>query len=169
MDLIAALDLGPCHLVGYSLGALVAARIAADGSVPLLRAVLAGIGAETVTRLAQSPETDAMIAALEADDAASVADPAFRAVRLQVEAWRTEPRAVAAVYRSLQDRNATDLGAIRIPVLVLNGREDAPPSQVAEQLVDGHAAQVPGDHVTAPYDPAFAERILEFLGEQDTR
>lgn len=167
VTLIQRLGLGACHLVGYSLGALVAARIAADASVPLLRVVLSGVGAETVGKTPRMPEIDAGVEAMLAPDAEAISDPSLKAARLRVEAWRTDPTAVAAIYRALQNESGADLAAIDLPVLVLNGIDDAPTAQVADQIDGARSATVAGDHITAPLDPTFPDRIVEFLSEED--
>lgn len=160
--LIESLGLGPCHLVGYSLGALVAAQLAASGSVALERIVLAGISTKDVSLLPQMPEIDA-IEALLAGGSPSVANAELEAFRQTLEDRGASPQAVVAIYRALQVTNSVDLGAIRAPVMVLNGEEDAPPKEIADRIPGALTATVGGTHVTAPFDPAFSKLISQFL------
>ncbi len=165
-SLIESLALGSCHVVGYSLGALVAAYIAASGSVAIERVVLAGIGAADIATLPQSPQIDALAGALLADEAQSITIPELKAARLAIEEWGTEPRAVAAIYRALQITHRVDLSAIEAPVLVLNGAEDVPTSDVGDEIPHALTVTIQGDHMSAPYDPAFSRSIARFLQGQ---
>ncbi len=164
VDLIVGLELGACHVVGYSLGALVAAHVAASGSIPLRSVVLAGIGNATVTFETQPPElVDAIVEGLHATDPEAIAHPAAKMFRAQVDAWGAEPRAMAAIIRDLQVPHPLNLAAVDVPVLVLNGEGDAPPSEIAGQIPGAIVATVAGDHMSAPQDPEFAEAVARFL------
>jgi hypothetical protein len=46
------------------------------------------------------------------------------------------------------------------------GADDTPmesPAEFADRLPSGRSVTVAGDHLRAPYDPAFARMIVEFL------
>ncbi len=58
--------------------------------------------------------------------------------------------------------------AITVPTLVVAGADDTlirSPSDLADRLPSARSVTVAGDHLGAPYDPAFARAIVEFLEE----
>ncbi len=166
VDLVEGSSFGPCHLVGYSLGALVALHVAARGALPLRRVVLAGINPNALTLEGQDPQiVDAMVDALLAPDPGSIADPATKAYRQQVDAWGAHPASVAALVRDLQSPHEVPFGAIDVPVLVVNGDNDASAQEMAGKIPGAAAETVGGDHMTAPFDPRFADVIAKFLTE----
>jgi pimeloyl-ACP methyl ester carboxylesterase len=59
--------------------------------------------------------------------------------------------------------------AIKVPTLVLAGDADRlirSPSELADRLPSARSVTVAGDHLGAPYDPAFARAIVDFLEEE---
>jgi pimeloyl-ACP methyl ester carboxylesterase len=129
-----ALELGEMHLLGHSLGGLIAQRAAAAASHRLRSLVLMGTGlgapreerSERIVRIALAARDDGPEAALaESRDGDVQVDPSEHAAAL--EHYRSlSPAAVVGAARSLV--GATPLGAflrgIDIPVLVVHGDDD---------------------------------------------
>jgi pimeloyl-ACP methyl ester carboxylesterase len=152
-DVMAVLDhlqLSRCVLVGYSLGACTAAWVTSrDDRVSA--AVLAGIAAQSISQW--TPQVvDTYVQGLSAQHAA--AGPAADDARLA---------ALVASVRALAEPNDFRLSEIQVPVLVLNGAEDAPASEVASSIPGALERTVPGDHGTAPLSPEFTSELLAFI------
>lgn len=154
-------------LVGYSMGALVAAEVAA-GSDRVGRLVLAGVGAAAVEHgtwdIATVPQEE-LVAALRADDPGDVEHgPAasFRAFADRVGADRLA-LAAAAEARS---GSHIDFDRIGARTLVLVGRDD-PLAERPEVLVDAIPAaeleHLEGDHLGATRSDGFPRAIADFL------
>ncbi len=155
-------------VVGYSMGAMVAARlVAADARARSV--VLGGVGGNLMPP--KPVEGKPGIAdALEAEDASSVTDPTARAFRAFADRTGADRLALAAIQRSTSLRQPVDFAAVTVPALVLVGDEDTlvgSPQQLAERLADARVVIVPGDHLTAVYAPEFAPAIEEFLDQFD--
>lgn len=152
-------------VVGYSMGAIVA-LIAAGRDAPIRSIVAGGIGGGTLRRLGR--DAVAIADAMDADDPATITDASARAFRTFADLTKADRRALAAVQRAgLVD--GLDVGAVHIPVLVIVGDADTlagSPDDLAAQLPAGRAVTVPGDHINAVVDPAFAEETVKFLKEQ---
>lgn len=161
------LGIGRFDLVGYSMGALVAAGVAA-GSERVGRLVLGGIGAAAVEHgtwdIATVPQEE-LIAALRAEDPDEINHgPAasFRAFADRVGADRLA-LAAAAEARTESD---IDFGSIGASTLVLVGRDDPlaeRPRVVADAIPDARVEHLEGDHLGATRSDRFAEAIVEFL------
>ena len=64
-------------------------------------------------------------------------------------------------------RQGTPIGDIRVPTLVLVGRDDTlvgPPEPLAAAIPGSRVQVVEGDHLSAVVDPAFSKAIVDFLG-----
>lgn len=154
-------------LVGYSMGAQVAAGVAA-AEPRVRRLVLGGIGTRLLARRAgEAPYPADFIAdALEAPDPAAVTNPTARAFRNFADATKADRLALAALQRSRGVGGRPDLARITIPVLVVVGEQDTLAGDggaVADLLPDGRLALVPGDHVSAVTRAEFAAVVVRFL------
>ncbi|MDX3433284.1 alpha/beta fold hydrolase [Streptomyces sp. ME01-18a] len=154
------------HLVGYSMGAVVAVLAAAQDT-RVSRLVAGGIGAGAVevggldTRVIP-PEL--VSAALTADDAAD-APERTRAFRVLADTAGGDRLALAAQIRSVH-RDALPLDRITVPTLVLTGADDplaTRPEVLASAIAGAELTVLPGDHLTAVRDPGFAGAVAEFL------
>jgi len=154
-------------LVGYSMGAIVALIVAAQDA-RVRRLVVGGVGAGVVelggvdTRALPNA---ALVAALEADDPASVTDPAAAQFRAFADAVGADRLALAAQARVV---HAAPIALERIgaPTLVLAGEADplaAHPERLAAAVPAATLRTLPGDHLGALGDPAFAPAIVAFL------
>ena len=153
-------------VVGYSMGAMVAARLACVE--PRTRAlVLGGVGGDATPRRSGSRESR-LAEALLAQDPAAIRDPIAQGFRMFAERMRADRAALAAIERSNALRSPVRFDAISVPTLVLAGDADAlirPPEELAGRLARARLERVPGDHLSAVGHPGFARAIVRFLEE----
>ena len=154
-------------VVGYSMGSMVAARLVPEE--PRTRAlVLGGVGATVMPPRSGGRAPEAIAAALLADDPASIESVAGRAFREFADSTGADRRALAALSRSDALRYSVRFDAITVPTLIVAGADDTlirSPSELAERLPSARSVTVAGDHLGAPYDPAFSRALVEFLEE----
>jgi pimeloyl-ACP methyl ester carboxylesterase len=151
-------------VVGYSMGAIVSSRLVPHE--PRARSlVLGGVGG----RLAhgRSPEVRARTAAaLEARAASPQAPPVDRAFRRFAQRSGNDLAALAAVQRAAAAGTPGDLGAIRVPTLVVAGVDDrlaGAPGELAALIHGAETAAIAGNHLSAVAEP-LAAAIVGFLG-----
>jgi pimeloyl-ACP methyl ester carboxylesterase len=163
-----ALGLAGYDLVGYSMGAVVALLVAVEDP-RVRRLVVGGIGSGVVelggldTR---SVRSEAMVAALEAEEAGAVARSGAAGFRRLADRLGADRLALAAHARRVHDR-PIPLHEVRAPVLVLAGDADplaARPQLLADALPRGRLALVPGNHLGAVATPRFRAALVDFLG-----
>ena len=151
-------------LVGYSMGAFVAVKLAP--LEPRLRSlVLGGVG---LAQLRRPPGDAIRIAeALEAPDPASIAAPTPRSFRNFADATHADRFALAALQRGGDFFPAeAELGLVTVPTLVLNGAKDTlagDPAPLAAAIPAGRSETVPGDHLSAVVQPEFRQAVVRFL------
>ncbi|MDQ0796900.1 alpha/beta fold hydrolase [Streptomyces sp. B1I3] len=154
------------HVVGYSMGAVVALLVCAEDA-RVGRLVVGGIGAGAVevggldTR-AVPPEL--VSAALTAEDAAD-APGRTRAFRVLADTAGGDRLALAAQIRRVH-RGALPLERIKVPTLVLAGQDDplaVRPRVLADAIAGAELTALPGDHLSAVRDPGFAGALTRFL------
>jgi pimeloyl-ACP methyl ester carboxylesterase len=163
--LIEHLGFEAMDVMGYSMGARIAALLAIHHPRRVRRVVLAGLAENMIRGLGGS---EAIAAALEASSLAAVTDAGARAFRQFAEQTGSDLKALAACMRATRQRiGPDDLATIRTPVLVVAGGDDAIAGAV-EPLV----AAIPGargvtlagkDHMKAVGDPAYKRAVAEFL------
>jgi len=166
--LLDALGIGQVDLAGYSMGAVVS-LITAAREPRVRRLVVGGIGAGAVelggldTRvLAPGVLADALLA----DDPALVADPLAAGFRAFVDSTGSDRHALAAVAVATARHGRLPLELIRVPTLVLAGRDDPlarRPEILAQALSDATVWLVDGDHGGVLHEPAFADALVRFL------
>jgi pimeloyl-ACP methyl ester carboxylesterase len=170
VGLIDHLQLGELAVVGYSMGAQVAARLVAE-EPRVARAVFGGIGSRL---LAPRPGEEryparAIADALEADHLPEETAPTPRAFRAFADATKADRLALAALQRSRVVEGHPDLQAITVPVLIVVGQDDTlvgDPEGVVRALPHARLVVVPGNHLSAVVSPAFREAVVEFLTER---
>jgi len=154
-------------VVGYSMGALVSARLVLVE--PRARSlVLGGLGAGLTD--GRPPANRSAIAdALLTDDASTITNPVARAFRTFAERTGADRQALAAIQRAPRAAAPTRLEAISVPTLVIAGDRDVlvgSPQALADRIPGAAARVIRGDHLTAVGDPAFRGAIVEFLAAQ---
>lgn len=169
LGLIAHLGLGDLAVVGYSMGAQVAAGLTVRQ--PLVgRSVLGGIGSRLLRPQPGEPPYPALsiAEALEADDVSAIGDTTARSYRVFADATNTDRLALAALQRARAVGAGVDLASLAVPVLVLVGDRDTlvgDPRALVGALPHARLEVVPGDHLSAVTSPEFAGAIVGFLAE----
>jgi pimeloyl-ACP methyl ester carboxylesterase len=153
-------------VIGYSMGALVTARLVPDE--PRTRScVLGGIGRRANRGNPLTPERRTRIAAaLEADDPAAAEDASARAFRTFAERTGADRRALAAFQRARTPITRSRLDDFRVPTLVIVGDADtlAGSAQLLADRIPGAVAKtITGTHLGAVTDPEFARSIADFV------
>ena len=157
-------------VVGYSMGAMVAARLVPDE--PRTRAlVLGGVGATIAPPRTGGRAPEAIATALLVDDASSIDNVSGKAFREFADYTGADRHALAALSRSSALRFDVRFDAITMPTLVVAGADDTlikSPRELADRLPSARSVTVAGDHLGAPYDPAFSKEIVDFLGQAES-
>ncbi len=167
-DVLALLDhLGivEADLVGYSMGARVAAFASLAAPSRIRSIVLGGLGIHLVDGVGL-PQSIAE--AMEAPSIDSLTDPMQRMFRRFAEAGQNDLAALAACIRgSRQTLGAADVARITCPALVAVGTKDrvaGDPHALAALLPKGHAFDIADrDHNPAVGDKTFMAAVLSFL------
>ena len=159
------LDLGCADVMGYSMGARIAAFLALRHPQRLRSAVFGGLGIHLIDGIGVPDE---VAQALEAPSLAAVSEPAARLFRAFAEQTKSDLRALAACIRgSRQTLTRAQIAEIRAPVLVAVGSKDAiggSAQALADLLPAGQALEITGrDHMTAVGDKVFKQGVLGFL------
>jgi pimeloyl-ACP methyl ester carboxylesterase len=162
------LDLARADVMGYSMGARIAAYLALKHPQRLRSAVFGGLGGHLV----EGVGIPAMVAeALEAPSLAAVTDPVGRTFRAFADQTRSDLKALAACVRgSRQTLAREEIVSIRAPVLVAIGSKDVIAGsglELASLLPSGRFLDIPGrDHMTAVGDKVFKQGVLAFLAQE---
>ncbi len=167
-DALALLDhlgIGRADVIGYSMGARVAAYLALEAPRRVRSVVFGGLGIHMVEG-AGLPQSIAD--AMEVEDPDSLADPTQRLFRRFAEAGGNDLLALAACIRgSRQTLTAEEVGRIACPVLVAVGTKDkvaGEPGPLAALLPQGQVLEITGrDHNPAVGDKIFKAGVLSFL------
>ena len=163
--LVDHLGLETVDVCGYSMGGLTARAFV--GSDPRPRSVVLGGIGERVTGSAWRERAPAVAAALLVDDPATITEPVPRAFRKFVDYSGGDRRALAA-FQQARGQGNLRVGPITVPALVLAGDRDelaGSPEGLAAAIGGARVQRVPGDHLTAVLDPAFAQAIVDFFDE----
>lgn len=166
--LLDQLGIDRADIMGYSMGARVAAFLGLAAPDRVRSMVIGGLGIHLVEG-AGLPSSIAE--AMEAPSADSLTDPTQRMFRRFAEAGGNDLAALAACIRgSRQSLSAADVGRISCPALVAVGTKDAvagDPHRLAALLPQGRALDIAGrDHNPAVGDKAFKSGVLSFLEGQ---
>ncbi len=153
------LSLDQADLVGYSMGAMVSMRFAPNEK-RIRRLVLGGFSG----RLEDDAEDHERFAeAFDAPDDSSVGEDLLPFRRFALGSGM-DMEALRALVRSNAFKGGFDAADIQVPTLVICGEDDPmQPFELAEELTDGRAVLVPGEHFLAPVAPEFSKEIVGFL------
>lgn len=152
-------------VMGYSMGARVAAFLTLDHPGRVRRVVFAGLGINMVRGMAG---TRPLAHALEAPSIDDVTNPTARTFRAFAEQTRSDLKALAACIRSPREPiTAEDLSRIASPVLVVVGGDDVvggPAAPLAQLIPGAEAVEIAGrDHMKTVGDRRYKEAVLRFL------
>lgn len=155
-------------VVGYSMGARIAAFLALRHPERVRSVVIAGMGINLVRGMVASGP---LAKALEVPSIADVTNNTARSFRAFAEKTGSDLKALAACMRGPREKlDAERLAAIQVPTLVAVGSEDVIGGSGAEL-----AAVIPGaklltlegrDHMKAIGDPCFKQGVLDFLTQR---
>jgi pimeloyl-ACP methyl ester carboxylesterase len=188
-DVLALIDhlrLDAADVLGFSMGAVTAAKLLALGAPQVRSAILAGVGqyildgevmelpenfpmADAPKPLTLRAHSEAVASALACDE--TVPGNLGSAYLNLMRALGNDPKALAAVLRGdgAEPVSPAALHKVQVPVLVLNGREDLANQAVGrlpEVLPNARKAACDGDHHSAPWYPSFQQAVVDFFAEQ---
>jgi pimeloyl-ACP methyl ester carboxylesterase len=155
------------HVMGYSMGARIAAFMALDYPEKVATLILGGLGEGMVKGVG---DWDPIADALLADDPASITHPRGRMFRTFADQTKSDRRALAACIETSRDLiGADEVAGIYQPTLVAVGTTDdiaGSPTALADLMPHGEAFAIEGrDHMLSVGDRTFKKRVLEFLRE----
>jgi pimeloyl-ACP methyl ester carboxylesterase len=155
-------------VMGYSMGARIAAFLALAHPSRVRSVILGGLGSRLVDGVGL-PETIAD--ALEAPSLADVQDVQGRTFRAFADQTKSDRRALAACIRgSRQTVSRDDCRKLAMPVLVAVGSKDdvaGSAHELAALLPNGRALDIPGrDHMLAVGDRVYKQGVTDFLAQR---
>jgi pimeloyl-ACP methyl ester carboxylesterase len=167
--LIEHLGLGQVDVLGYSMGARIAAFLAINHPEKVGKVVFGGLGMGMVKGVG---DPEAIAQALEAPSLADVEGVRGRAFRKFAESAGGDLKALAACMRSARQRISPEqVGSLRCPVLVAVGTDDdvaGSASELAALIPGARVLDIPGrDHMMAVGAEIFKTGVLEFLAARD--
>jgi pimeloyl-ACP methyl ester carboxylesterase len=159
------LGIASADVMGYSMGARIAAFLALDNGERVRSAIFGGLGGNMLRPMAG---TGPIARALEAASIDEVKNPTARTFRAFAEKTGGDLRALAACIRGTREPITREMVArLSCPVLVATGTED-----VIGGAADELAAAIPGaealaiphrDHMLAVGDAVYQQGVLAFL------
>jgi pimeloyl-ACP methyl ester carboxylesterase len=153
-------------LVGYSMGAIIAAVVAAQDA-RVRRLVIGGVGGYLVARARSTTRVAfnaALADALDADDPSTITDQVAVRLRAFAEFMQCDRRALAALARSPCARIALD--RIAAPTLLIVGEADElaiQPELLAQAIPGARVELLAGDHLTVLRNTGYAPALVAFL------
>lgn len=168
-DAVALLDhlgIGRAAVLGYSMGARIAAFMAFDNEDRVACAIFGGMGLNLINGLSDGND---IISGLRAPSLDGLTHPTARQFRIFAEHTKADREALAACMEtSRQPMARADVRRIHVPVLVAVGEADVmagAPEPLAELLPQGEAFIIPKrDHMRATGDAKFKAAAISFLG-----
>lgn len=159
------LDIPVADVMGYSLGARIAAFLAKAHGHRMRRMILGGIGDNLLNRpgLSQS-----IVAAMEAPSAQCLADPLDRTFRSFAEKTKSDLKALAACARGArQILSESELREIDMPVMIVMGTNDqigGDPHVLARAFKRACVVDIlRRDHNQTVGDKVYKASVLDFL------
>jgi len=163
--LLEHLGVARVDIVGYSMGARVAAFFVFKYPERVRSVVFAGLGINMVRGMVG---TGPLARALEAPRIEDVTNDTARSFRAFAEQTKSDLKALAACMRGPREKITVEqLGAIATPVLVAVGSEDViggSGADLASLIPNAQFLNIPGrDHMRAVGDERFKQGVLDFL------
>jgi pimeloyl-ACP methyl ester carboxylesterase len=162
------LGIARADIIGYSMGARVAAFLVARHPERVRSVAFAGLGINMVRGMAG---TGPIAHALEAPRSEDVINDTARSFRAFAEQTKSDLKALAACMRGPREKVTREqLAAIRVPVLVAVGSKDViggSGAALAALIPDAQFLNLEGrDHMKTVGDKHFKQGVLEFLAER---
>jgi len=159
------LGIARADVMGYSMGARIAAHLALAAPERIRGLILAGLGVHLID---EDGLPSGVAEAMEAESLEDLVDPKQRMFRAFADSTRSDRRALAACIRgSRQAMAAREIAAITPPTLICVGSEDdvaGDPAPLAALMRNARALTIPGrDHNRAVGDKVYKEGALAFL------
>lgn len=167
INLMDHLGVDKAHLMGYSMGGMISARLLLHYAARFEKAILAGVGGTMID--GSRKDSSAIADALLADDVASITDPRAKGFRMFADASGGDRKALATYMQAGRPSyDAAEFGRVTLPVLVVAGEKDdltGDPAVLAACFPDGRAVVPPRrDHLNTVGDKVYREAVIEFLG-----
>jgi pimeloyl-ACP methyl ester carboxylesterase len=161
------LGIARAAVMGYSMGARVAAFLTLQNPLKVSRVVFAGLAEHMVLGV---PGSEEIAEGLLADKPQDVTDVGARAFRIFAENTKSDRRALAACIRSSRVKLKPEaLASIHCPVLVVAGELDdiSGPVQPLVDMIPGATGVVllNRNHMNAVGDSGYKKAVLAFLAE----
>ncbi|WP_298422487.1 alpha/beta hydrolase [Rhodoblastus sp.] len=166
-NLLDHLGVPRADVMGYSMGARIAAHMAVETPEKVRGLVLAGLG----IHLVDGDGLPAGIAdAMEAPSLGALTDPMQRMFRSFAEATKSDLPALAACMRgSRHAMSEADVASIAAPTLICVGSEDdvaGSPEPLAAMMPHARTLVIPGrDHNRSVGDRVYKQGVLAFLND----
>jgi pimeloyl-ACP methyl ester carboxylesterase len=159
------------HVLGYSMGARIAAFLALAHAERVASVVFGGLGINMVRGMAG---TGPIAHALEAASIDDVTNPTAKTFRAFAEQTKSDLKALAACIRSARAPLTADMvGQISQPALVVVGENDViggSAEALADLIPNARAITLAGrEHMKAVGDQAFKAEALAFFDDVDAR
>jgi pimeloyl-ACP methyl ester carboxylesterase len=162
------LDIACADVMGYSLGARMAAWLALNHPERLRSAILGGIG---MAMIEGGGPGENVALALEAPSLDDVTDPVGRTFRAFADQTRSDRKALAACLRGSRGLMARKEAArIKIPVLIAVGTEDEVAGSahgLGDVIAGSVVLDIPDrDHMRAVGDKVYKQGVADFLSRR---
>ena len=165
LRLLDHLDIARAHVMGYSMGARIAAFLAMAHPERVRSLVFGGLGLNMVRGVAG---TGPVARALEAESIDEITNPTARTFRAFAEQTGSDLKALAACIRSSRAPiTGDDLARLSCPVLVVVGERDViggSAAGLADLIPGARAIEIKDrDHMKTVGERAFKEAVVAFL------
>ena len=161
------LGISRAHVMGYSMGARIAAFLALAEPQKVATLIFGGLGSGMVDGVG---DWDPIASALLAEDAASVTHPRGRTFRAFADQTKSDRKALAAcIATSRTLLTEAEVARISQPTLIAVGSRDdiaGSPDELAGMMPNAWSFAIEGrDHMLAVGDKSFKQRVIGFLEE----